>query len=373
MTIKQLHIVCLDVPYPVDYGGVFDLFYKLKALFEGGVKINLHCFEYGRGVQQELNKYCESVTYYQRRSILASFSVRLPFIVSSRANQSLLANLLKDDYPVFLEGIHCTYFLFMGELKTKKVFVRLHNVEYEYYGALVKSASNIFKKLYFKYESFLLKKYECEIADKAIFIAISEKDKNIYQQHFSAKEIKYLPAFLPFTSIHSETGCGDFCLYHGNLSVPENEKAVLWLLKNVFNDTDIPFVIAGKNPPKHLERIIHRNENVCLVANPSSIEMDDLIRKAQVHVIPSFNRTGVKIKLLNALFNGRFVVTNVDAVEESGFEMLCNLAGTPLEYKKILEQLMNVPFTENDIRKRQKILEAFDNQKNAQELMRWIW
>ena len=48
---KHLHIVCLDVPYPVDYGGVFDLFYKIKALSEAGVKIHLHCFEYGRGQQ----------------------------------------------------------------------------------------------------------------------------------------------------------------------------------------------------------------------------------------------------------------------------------------------------------------------------------
>jgi hypothetical protein len=64
---KKLHIVCHDVPWPADYGGVVDLFYKLKALHAEGVKIILHCFLYGeRSRQDELNKYCEEVHYYKR-------------------------------------------------------------------------------------------------------------------------------------------------------------------------------------------------------------------------------------------------------------------------------------------------------------------
>ncbi len=361
------------MPYPADYGGVFDLFYKIKALYECGAKIHLHCFEYGRGQQEELENYCESVNYYERKRFLKSFSFRVPFIVSSRENQLLLNNLLKDNYPVLLEGIHCTYFLYNGELKNREVFVRLHNVEYEYYAALSKSANNVFRNLYFKHESNLLKKYEQEIAGKAMFIAVSEKDKRTYQQDFQASDIKYLPAFLPFKCINSEIGSGDFCLYHGNLSVSENEKAVLWLLENVFNGIDIPFVIAGKNPPKHLEAIVHRNENVCLVANPSAKEMDDLIRKAHVHVLPSFNKTGVKIKLLNALFNGRFIITNVAAIEESGLEVLCNVAGTPPEFKKRIGELFNTPFTEANIIERKKLLTVYDNHQNALKLMQWIW
>ena len=62
----QFHIVSFDVPYPPDYGGVIDVFYKIKALSELGVKVHLHCFEYGRGQQNELNKICSSVTYYKR-------------------------------------------------------------------------------------------------------------------------------------------------------------------------------------------------------------------------------------------------------------------------------------------------------------------
>jgi hypothetical protein len=129
---KHLHIVSLDVPYPPDYGGMTDIFFRIKALYAEGVKIHLHCFDYGRGEHSQLNKYCNEVIYYKRKTALKSLSFKLPYIVKSRDNKTLIKNLLKDDYPVLLEGIHCTYFLFTGKLKNKKVFVRLHNVEFEY-------------------------------------------------------------------------------------------------------------------------------------------------------------------------------------------------------------------------------------------------
>ncbi len=78
MADHHLHIVCLDVPYPADYGGVFDLFYKIPALQQQGIQIHLHCFEYGRGKQDEFNKYCTAVVYYERKRDLKAFSLLLP-------------------------------------------------------------------------------------------------------------------------------------------------------------------------------------------------------------------------------------------------------------------------------------------------------
>ena len=128
----HVHIVCLDVPYPADYGGVYDLFYKIKALYQLGVKIHLHCFEYGRGRQPELDLYCHEVQYYEREKLTTGIPLRLPYIVTSRINPLLIKNLLKDHYPILLEGVHCTYYLYHGELNGRKVLVRLHNVEFEY-------------------------------------------------------------------------------------------------------------------------------------------------------------------------------------------------------------------------------------------------
>ncbi|MDP4285384.1 MAG: glycosyltransferase family 4 protein [Bacteroidota bacterium] len=369
----HLHIVCLDVPYPPDYGGVFDLFYKIKALHQLGVKIHLHCFEYGRGEQPELNQYCEEVNYYKRNKSLKGILSRLPYIVSSRISSQLIKNILKDNYPVLLEGIHCTYCLYNGDFKNRKVLVRLHNVEFEYYHQLALSTKHLFKKNWFAIESKLLKSYENKIAEKAKFVTVNEKDKLTYENIFSAKDINFLPVFLPFDEVGSLTGKGTFCLYHGNLSVAENEKAIVWLLENVFNDSEIDFTIAGKNPTKFLRNQVSKNKKARLVENPSDGKMRELIKNAHIHLLPSFNTTGIKIKLLNALFNGRFIITNAASIDGTGLETLCKIAEDSIDYKNTIRQLMQVSFEQEEINKRNEILKReYDNNKNATQLMKWL-
>jgi len=338
-----------------------------------GIKIHLHCFEYGRGQQPELNQYCEEVFYYERKKLLQTTQLRLPYIVSSRINPLLIKNLLKDEYPVLLEGIHCTYYLYNGKLKDRKILVRLHNVEHEYYSQLAKSTDNIFKKTYYRLESRLLKKYEKAIAGKTKLLAVNEKDKHTYEKMFLAKDIEFLPVFLPFKEVKSENGKGKFCLYHGNLAVPENEKAVLWLLKNVFSQSQIRLIIAGKNPTAFLKSKILENINIELKENPSQQEMEILIKNAHIHLLPSFNSTGIKIKLLNALFNGRFVITNRASLEGTGLESLCEIAEEGNDYFKKINELFALSFTQEQIIERKKILERmYDNEKNAQQLMKWL-
>ncbi|MGN6604140.1 MAG: glycosyltransferase [Ginsengibacter sp.] len=348
------------------------MFHRIKALHHAGIKIYLHCFEYGRGKQEELENYCESVLYYERKRNLSLFNLRLPFIVSSRINPLLIENLSKDDFPVLLEGIHCTYYLYNDHLKNRKVFVRLHNVEFEYYHQLCLSTKNIFKKFYYSIESRILKKYEGSIAAKAKLLGISEKDKEVYQNIFGAKNVEVLPAFLPNDKVTSKTGKGDFCLYHGNLSVAENEKAVLCLL-HVFSGMDFPFIVAGKNPSEFLKRQIEQHKNTELIENPSKEKMDELISDAHIHLIPSFNRTGIKIKLLNALFNGRFVIVNSASVAGTGLESLCIIAENKADIKRKIEELMPLSFSEDEIEKRKEMLESiFNNQRNAQQLIRLL-
>jgi hypothetical protein len=144
---KHLHIISLTVPYPVDYGGVVDLFYKLPALQAQGVKIHLHCFDYGRGKQPELEKYCASVQYYERNQGHKAISNTVPYIVSSRKNEQLLYELLKDDHPILMEGVHCTYPLLDARFAKRKCYVRLHNVEYQYYREIAGSNLLAFKKI----------------------------------------------------------------------------------------------------------------------------------------------------------------------------------------------------------------------------------
>ena len=305
MMERQLHIITHDVPWPADYGGVVDLFYKIKTLHQAGIKIHLHCFVNKRPPQEELNKYCETVHYYKRMASIGHFSFRLPFIVNSRKSEELIQNLQKDNYPILIEGIHCSYYLYTGKLTNRIVLLRLHNAEFEYYHHLAIHEKNPIRRLYYAHESKLLKNYEKQLAGKVKIAAVSDQDVTLYRKVFDAADIEHLPVFLPYAMAEGKEGKGCFCLYHGNLSINENEEAAIWLLQNVFNQLEIPFVIAGKDPSQKLSFMAHEHPHTCLVANPGDKELQDMIAKAQINILPSLNNTGVKLKLLNALFNGR--------------------------------------------------------------------
>ncbi|MBO9661174.1 MAG: mannosyltransferase, partial [Chitinophagaceae bacterium] len=127
---KHLHIVCLDTPWPADYGGAIDMMNRIMNLHELGIRIHLHYFNYNeRGTPNELNQFCESIHVYPRETFRNSFSFKTPFIVASRINDELIQRLSADNYPILLEGIHCTGILRNMDISDRKVIIRMHNEE----------------------------------------------------------------------------------------------------------------------------------------------------------------------------------------------------------------------------------------------------
>jgi hypothetical protein len=372
---KHLHIISFIVPYPVNYGGVFDIYHKIVSLHKAGVKIYLHCFTEHNRRQQELNKFCEKIFYYPRKKGVAGLSFRLPYIVASRMDEELWRNLESDNHPVLIEGIHSAGWLLKRTPSNRTVILRLHNVEHEYYRQLFLNSSSTINRIYYHFESVLLRKFEKKIAGiPDLILAVSEQDVQTYRQRFDVKNIQVLPVFTGFTNDTPPSGTGYFCLYHGNLSVPENEKAVAWLLNEIFFDSDLPFVVAGKNPSPELKQFIARFDNAKLVSDPSVEKMRSLIADAQCNVLPSFNNTGIKLKIINALFHGRHCIVNNAAVRGSGVESVCHIAKNAQQFRETVRKFSVLPLYEEDVITRKKILnDLFDEDKNCATLIQQIW
>lgn len=374
---KQLHIICLDTPWPADYGGAIDMMNRIITMKKAAVAIHLHYFSYNeRGVPNELNQYCESIHVYKRKKKHNAIFSKLPYIVSSRINEDLVINLQKDNSPILLEGLHCTGILPHINLKERKVVVRMHNEESTYYKELAKAESSFFKKIYFQRESRLIKKYNHQLPNECVYACVSSEDIQQLKKEYHLKNVIAIPTFPSWQQVTSNEGLGSICLYHGNLSVSENEEAAIWLLKNVFSKINKPFVIAGKKPSARLEKLAHIYPHTCLVANPTDSELNDLIRKAQINILPSFNKnsTGIKLKLLHALFEGRHCLVNEQMVLGTGLETACHIAGNANGFASIIMQLYNQTFTNEEILLRRKILETqFNNQKNNDLLSPYLW
>lgn len=119
---------------------------------------------------------------------------------------------------------------------------------------------------------------------------------------------------------------------------------------------------------------MEKNKLSCLVANPGEAQMQDIIAKAHIHVLPSFNNTGIKIKLLNALFNGRYCVVNNQMTEGTQLGMLCHIVNDADEFKERLSMLYHQKFTAEEKKFRQQSLySAFSNETNAKQMVKWIW
>lgn len=374
---RKLHIVCLDVPWPADYGGAIDMMNRIMALRKAGIGIHLHYFSYNeRGIPNELNQFCESIHVYQRNTGHKGLSASVPYIVSSRTNEQLAENLRKDNHPVLLEGLHSTGVLSQLDLRHRKVVVRMHNEESAYYKELARSETSLFKKIFFLRESRLLRKYSQRLPGDCIYACITQTDADRMQEQYHTSGSIFLPAFPSWQKVKGEEGVGNLCLYHGNLSVPENEKAAMWLLQKVFSKIQKPFVIAGKKPSRRLQKMAHLFQHTCLVADPSEKELDDLIRKAHINILPSFNRhvTGIKLKLLHVLYEGRHCVVNEAMTAGTGLEAACHTGSSANAIASIIMQLYNQPFTQEEIMLRRRLLgDTYDNDKNARELIQYLW
>ncbi len=366
----HLHIISFTIPYPPNYGGVIDVFYKIRALHSAGVKVHLHCFSYDRKPSPELEEYCHEVHYYPRKTGLRSALTWKPYIVYSRRSDQLLKILLEDDYPVIFEGLHSCYYLSHPALKNRIRIYRESNIEHLYYYHLSKAEPNLLKKLYYILSSLKLLAFQGILSHASMMLTVSSEDNEYLSLKFPGIPVEYLPSFHKDDEIKSLPGIGDFALYQGNLSVAENEKAAEYLIKEVFRGSGIRFIIAGLNPSRSLEKLAGQNPDVTILANPSDQEMQRLISEAQVNILVTFQPTGLKLKLLNALFNGRFCLVNPGMVRGTELGELCEIGTNSQELRQKITDLMHQPFNEKDLYlRREKLLNYHSNKENCIRLL----
>ncbi|HQH18927.1 MAG TPA: glycosyltransferase [Bacteroidales bacterium] len=353
---KEIELVSFNVPYPPNYGGVIDIYYKLKAFRKAGIKVNLHCFEYGRKASVELESLCQKVYYYKRHIAKTNLFRRRPYIVVTRSSENLVTNLLKNNNPILFEGLHSCFYLDDKRFKRRHKIVRTHNIEHDYYENLGKVEKDIFKKYYFFNESQKLYRFEKVLNFAEGIAAISIHDKNYFSRKYKHSNVKVISAFHPNEEVQINEGTGDFVLYHGSLSVGENNEAALFLIEKVFNDLDIPLVIAGNKPTKELRAAVEKYKNITLKSDVTTEELYKMVKAAQINILPTFQATGIKLKLIAALFTGRHCIVNKPMIDDTGLEELCLVKNNPDDFKNTIRQYFTIPFTKDDIEKRKKIL-----------------
>lgn len=368
---QKLHIVSLENPYPPDYGGVMGIFNRIKALHDSGVEIHLHVFYYERQPRRELESFCHKVYYYKRDMRKVLLFSKFPFIVVSRSSRKLLENLKSIDAPILFEGLHVCFYLQHPDLKNRIRLVRTHNVEHDYYHHLSLAEKNPFKKWYLKREGIKLQEYESVLKNCNRILSVVESDQEYFQKKYSHSEL--MPVFIDETRFHFSESKNNSILYHGNLSVAENTVAAEWLIENVFSKIDLKCIIAGKNPSPQLAMAIKEYKNIELIPNPSFENLNQLIQESNICVLPTFQSTGIKLKLIDSLMQGKHCLVNPQMLTGTSLGEYCYQAETPQDFIAKIHELSNLNFTTQDFEKRKTHLKSyFNNQKSVERIKELI-
>ena len=368
---KIVHLVSFNVPYPPDYGGVIDVFYKITALKQLGVGVILHCFSYGRTRSRTLERECLQVHYYRRDLNLFHIFRREPFIVMSRRNTTLLSHLLADRYPIIFEGLHTTHLLDHPALENRIKMVRTHNIEHLYYRNLAAHEKNPFRRLFYRAEARKLERYEPKLASASLLLTISPGDTDYYRTKYG--NALFVGPFHPGEGCRTSNGKGDYVLLHGDFSTAENNAAALFILNEVALNWKHTTVLAGKRPSEELLQAASALRHVKVIPNPSLNQMTDLISNSQVCLLNGSQPSGMKLKLINSLCTGRHVITSPSVVAGTRLESLCSIASDPGDWISLTDNFMREDFTPDMRTKRNIVLrEVADNSVNARKIIEFL-
>ncbi|MGN0036247.1 MAG: glycosyltransferase [Bacteroidaceae bacterium] len=373
--VKTLHVVCLQVPYPPSYGGAIDMYYKLQALKRRGFRLLLHTYAYRHAPFREaLAEVADEVRYYRRTESWRAACSPLPYTVCSRADPRLLADLLADDAPILFEGLHTCLLLAHPALAGRVKLVRTHNVEHRYYRHLALAARHPGRALFFWLESVRLAYAEPRLLRHAdCLLPLSRTEAAYFRRRYGVQgvDVRLLPCFFrqdaSAEAPASARGLRRMVLYQGNLSVDENVRAARFVVRHVAPLVpEAEFVVAGARPPHSLVRAAARSANVRLVADPSDEVLRRLLTEARVNLLLTFQATGVKLKLLNALRQGAYCVANPPMVEGTGLESLCLVADGAEALARAVRRALARPYTPTFHRRKFALLGAlYSNERGA--------
>jgi hypothetical protein len=361
---NKIHIVSFDQLFPTNYGGIIDVFYRAKTIKDQGFYVILHCFYKGEINEGDYSQIANEVYFYKRESsFLNQFSL-LPFIIKSRQSKELLKRLKENNYPILLEGHHCCDTLLDTQIDNKRISVRIHNHEVEYYSLLAKNERNLLKKYYYKLESFKLELFEKQLKKANHLYCLTEKDQAHYKKIHPSTFFWRIG--VDTTIIESSDKIVNQVVYIGNLSVNENIEAVDYLI-NFWKKKSIqtPLLIAGKNPDQLLVNKIQNQKNVKLFANPTDDKINELLAESKFNIALSFQETGMKIKIIHNLLKGNICLANEMMVKNLDIKNYVTLF-TFENLKEILENaILNSDEIKNRKRVVQKMYDLKDNFKNT--------
>jgi polysaccharide biosynthesis protein PslH len=393
MKILQL---CKKFPYPLKDGESIAVTYLSNALHNLGCDVSLLAMNTSKHytdlqtLPADFNHYKEiHVTQLDNvvsvagafKNLFSKDSYHVSRFISQEFEAKLIALLTTNEYDVVqLETLYLApYIDVIKKYSNALVTMRAHNVEFEIWERITNNTKFLPKKLYLKYLTAKLKKYELEHLNKYDYlIAVSDRDLKKFKELGYKNGAMSSPIGLDLKQYNIATSVKDslntnLC-FIGALDWMPNMEGLKWFLDEVWpkvnlTHPNVKFHIAGRNTPQWLLDLDQPNVKV-------HGEVDDAIAFVNQYtamIVPLFSGSGMRVKILEGMALGKVVITTNmgrEGIEATHAKELL-IANTPEEFLTEISNLVNNKYDVSTIGQNAQtfVSDFYDHGINANKLL----
>jgi hypothetical protein len=245
----------------------------------------------------------------------------------------------------------------------------LHNIEHQYYRNLGTLEKDPIKKLRYRIEALRLKWFEKNLDYADHLFPISKKDYGYFNKNYN--NVTYLPVFQSKSEILVSNG-GTYCLFHGDLRLSDNIRSALFLIDFFSDYQSYPLVIASSFQNEVISRALAKHEHIRFKQIHSLKDLELLIQNAGSHILMSFQSSGIKLKLLNALFSNLHVIVNKFVVDGSGLEDHCHIFKDKASLLELIQGYNGETLSAQELASRTAALEQFNTTKSVEKILEFL-
>lgn len=325
--MKKILFLTPTLPYPPVSGGVIKS-NKIVQFLNDKYSLSVACFlknDDKLHVQEFRDKFI--IQHFIAEELNVARSAK-NFLISNLQNIPL--NLYRNKSVSFKNKIHkvihehdvifCDHYVMFQYIPDNykgKIILHEHNCEYLIWKRYAGIEKNIIKKIALLNQAYRIKKYELEICKKSHIILAAPNDTAELVQ-IGADERKFMETYhLGDDSLLEKPDLvfnekEKSLLYVGTLSWEANIDGLLWFIDKIWPDiktqqSGITLYIVGKNPDNRLKSLVAKDTSILLTGFVDDLE--PYFQKCAVFITPLRFGSGIKVKVVNALYRGIPCVT----------------------------------------------------------------
>jgi len=242
----------------------------------------------------------------------------------------------------------------------KPVVLHEHNAEFVMWQRLAEFEKNPLKKFLINLEASRIKRAEKIYANNASVVFAAPNDIEELAK-IGVDKSKLKPTYHLGEDFLLERPDLEFdqteeaLLFVGTLTWEANVDGLLWFLDEIYphvlkSHPNLRFYIVGKNPDQRLVSKTKKYDSIELTGFVEDLE--PYFKKARIFVIPLRFGSGIKVKLLNAMYRGIPIVTTPIGTEgldvKSGRDLFCTFSVE--EQSQAISELINLKSTWENLR-----------------------